>query len=942
MRFGVLGPLAAWTTDGEQVRIPDRKVRALLADLLVHEGRPVPASRLIDDLWGEELPVNPMSTLQTRVSQLRRALEEAEKGSRQLVVTQAPGYLLACGSDDLDVGRFRALVSEARRSSVARTRAALLADALTLWRGAAYADVSEASFARAAIIRLDEERLTVLEEHAEALLELGEHDTLAAPLGALVLQHPLRQRLRAAYMLALYRAGRHDEALATYHDLRIRLDGELGLDPGAELDRLYLAILNQDPALTPPAAAGAPPSNLPAALPELIGRATAVGQIGEHLRRNRLVTLTGPGGVGKTSVALQVARQFAGEYDHGAWLVDLTGVPHTRDAEHGEGKQSEVAAVAAAVADVLESPPGESPPGESPPGQGLADRLRDGRLRDGRLLLVLDNCEHVVESAAVVAGRLLRQAPRLHVLATSREPLGVAGEHLWPVLPLDLPDPGADPRTARQAGAVRLFSARAAAAAPDFQITQDNVGDIVEICRRLDGLPLALELAATRVRGLGVRDLAARLDDSFRLLAARQPGRPDRHQTLRAVIEWSWDLLSEPERAVLRRLAMHGDGCTLLAAEVVCAGDPVADGGIAELLARLVDRSLVVRLEGTAGSRYRLPETIRAYGLQRLDEAGETAVTRDRYVAYFDGLAQRSEPRLYGHAELFRYLGGLHQEPSPAARVAASPSPARTVTSRDGTPIAFRRWGHGPPLILLGGPLHSLETFVPLAQRLAPRFGVVAYDRRGRGGSGDTPPFAVAREVEDLAAVVERTGGSAVACAVSSGAVLAAEAVAQGTPLTALVLIEPPFILDHLRPPMPRDFIARLDELVAAGRRGDAVELFLTVAVEMPAEIVTPMRGAPMWPGLEAVAHTIAYDLAIMGDFSLPARWADAVTVPTLVIDGGPSAGWRKHAAQAVADLLPDGRRHTMEGQPHDVDPDVLAPILEGFFLDHADRDHAG
>jgi predicted ATPase/DNA-binding SARP family transcriptional activator len=884
MRFGVLGPVTAWTDDGTAVRIPDRKVRALLADLLLHAGRPVAVAALIDDLWGDELPGNPTATLQTRVSQLRRALDEAEPGARDLVQTRPPGYLVDTPAEAVDAGRFRALVGRARQTASARVRAATLADALTLWRGPAYADVAGDAFARAAIDRLDEERLVVQEAYAEARLELGEHEELVAELAELVAHNPLRQRLRAVQMRALYRAGRQAEALESYAELRRRLGEELGLDPGAELVDLHRAVLNEDPTLAAPTVKAR--SHLPAAVTDLIGRAAAVDDILRLLGRARLVTLTGPGGVGKTSLALAAARRG----DDTAWLVELAAL----DAPADEGQVSKAIEAVA------------------------------GDLDDRSALLVLDNCEHVIEAAAEASARLLRRAPGVRILATSREPLSVAGEHRFPVPPLDLPEDGADAATNP---AVQLFVARATAADPAFRLTSENTGAVVELCRRLDGLPLALELAAGRVSMMDVRDLAVRLDN---VDGQRQRGRPDRQQTLSAVVEWSWGMLAERERAVLRRLAPHPGGCTLAAAEAVCAGDGVPVGEVAELLGRLVDRSLVVRVDGTSGSRYRLLETVRAFCLRKLAEAGEAEVTRRRYEHYFDGLAQRAEPRLYGHSELFAYLGGLYHG-SPLTAAARQAGPTRTVTSKDGTQIALEVYGDGPAIVLVGGALNDRRTFIPLARRLAPRFAAVTYDRRGRGDSGEVLPWAVQREIEDLAAVVAAVGGEAYALGVSSGAVFAAEAVAHGVPIRGLILIEPPFILDDTRPAMPADFAARLRDLVAQDRYGDAMELFLVTAVEMPVEVVAPMRTAPMWKELEALAPTLAYDIIVMGDFTIPPHWASAITVPTLVIDGGESLLWRRNTAQIVAGLLPAGRRLTMDGQPHDVRPDVLGPIVERF-----------
>ncbi|MEV0803147.1 BTAD domain-containing putative transcriptional regulator [Kribbella sp. NPDC050281] len=881
MRFGVLGPVTAWTDDGQAVRIPDRKVRGLLADLLLHAGRPVAVTTLIDDLWGDELPGNPTATLQTRVSQLRRALEDAEPGARDLVQTGPAGYLIAVAPEAVDSGRFRALATRARQTGSARMRAATLADALTLWRGPAYADVAQEAFARATIDRLDEERLAVQEAYAEARFLLGEHEELVAELAELVARHPLRQRLRAVQMKALHRSGRQAEALESYGDLRDRLRDELGLDPSAELVALHQEILTEEPAAT-----AAAKSNLPAGLTELIGRDAAVDDVVGQLESARLVTLTGAGGVGKTSLALAAARRV--DSPDGVWLVELAAL------EPGASARELSTLVEATV-------------------QPGAD-----------VLVVLDNCEHVIEAAAEVATGLLR-SPGLRILATSREPLSIAGEHRRPVPPLDLPTAGAD---AAESAAVQLFVARAEAADPRFRLTADNTDAVIALCQRLDGLPLALELAAIRVGAMDVHDLVDRFDNRY-----RQRGLPDRQQTLSAMVEWSWDLLGEPERAVLRRLAPHPGGCTLAAAEAVCAGDGVPVAEVAELLTRLVDRSLVVRVDGTSGSRYRLLETVRAFCLQRLGDAGELDATRRRYERYFEGLAQHTEPRLYGHSDLFAYLGGLYGEtvPQRSASTAALRPRIETVVSRDGTPIVVEVYGDsGPAIVLVGGALNDRRTFIPLAKRLADGFTVATYDRRGRGDSGDVQPWAVERELEDLAAVVDVVGGSAYALGVSTGAVFAAEASAQGVPIRGLLLIEPPFILDDTRS-VPVDLANRLQELVAQDRYGDATELFLVTAVEMPAEVVAPLRNAPLWKDLEALAPTLVYDVLLMDDFTIPAHWATAITVPALVIDGGQSRDWRRNTARIVADLLPHGRRLTMDGQPHDVDPEVFGPIVAEF-----------
>ncbi|MFE6851897.1 BTAD domain-containing putative transcriptional regulator [Streptomyces sp. NPDC057674] len=755
MRFAVLGETAVRTEDGTLVRVPELKVRALLAALLVDAGRPVAAFRLVDDLWGDEPPGNPLRALQAKVSQLRRAFEVAEPGGRGLVVTQAPGYLLAVPEGALDAQEFTRLAARARETADPRDRAVLLGGALDLWRGPAFAGFAEEPFARAAADRLEEERLTVREALAEARLDAGEHDLLAGELAELVALHPLRERLRAVQLRALYGAGRQSEALAGYEELRTLLADELGLDPSPELTALHAAMLRQDASLSAPAPvlrpgstpapapglalASAPiPAPAPAAVPSaavraaaptaggglargnlltpltgIVGRDAAVAEVRGLLTERRLVTLTGPGGVGKTRLALEAAGQAREEFADGVWLVEFAGA---------RGELAEVVAAALALRD--DGVWGLRPEGER--ALTTAERLAEA-LRGRRTLLVLDNCEHVVDEAASLAELLLRTAPGLVVLTTSQEPLALAGETLWAVEPLD-----AD-------GAVELFTARAAASAPGFAsgAALDPAAQeaVRAVCRRLDGIPLALELAATRVRALGVHGLLERLDDRFRLLDAGLRGAPARQQTLRAVIDWSWELLGEQERTVLRRLAVHAEGCTLEAAEEVCAGgagpggaesagaesrgvrsgaaqargvrsggaepggaqsgsaesrgvqsggvqsagaEPsrapsrdaasgsagdVAAGDVLGLLARLVDRSLVVAVDGPDGPRYRLLESVAAYCLERLEGAGETEAVRDRHLAHYLRLAEDAEPVLRGPGQR-RRLARLDAEAS--------------------------------------------------------------------------------------------------------------------------------------------------------------------------------------------------------------------------------------------------------------------------------------
>ncbi|MFI7006304.1 AfsR/SARP family transcriptional regulator [Streptomyces sp. NPDC050145] len=672
MRYGVLGPLVVRDASGEPVKVPEAKVRALLAALLVREGRVASADRLVDDLWGDEPPGRPANALQAKVSQLRRAL------GRDRVPRQGAGYRLALATadggaepDEVDATRFLTLAAEARAVTDPGERAARLAAALELWRGPAYADFADEEFARTAAHQLDEQRVAVLEEHAEARLESGDDPLLAGELAALVDRHPLRERLRAAQMRALYRAGRQSEALASYTELRGRLAEELGLDPSPALAGLYEAILRQDrsleePGRSPegtlasdtgpaprhdthttqgdrPSSRAAVPSNLPPDLTPLIGRDAALDHVTRLMDDARLVTLTGPGGVGKTRLSIAAARRrtdsACAHRPDSAWIVELAG-------RHGDA--AELAAEVAAVLGIRDDSPTGSPRLGAP--SAPVERLVQA-LRERPVLLVLDNCEHVVDSVAELTAQLLRSAPRLRILATSQEPLAVAGEAVVLVEPLEPAD------------AQALFVARATAAAPGFGPAEgdEDLAAVAEVCARLDGIPLALELAAPRVRTLGVRGLADRLGDRFGLLTSGRRDAPARQRTLRAVIDWSWELLGAPERIVLRRLAVHRDGCTLGAAEAVCAGGGVEEAEVLDLLTRLVDRSLVAVVAGPTGVRYRLLETVAAYAADRLDEMADTAGTRDRHLRYYLALAEEADGRLRG-ADQQRWLAVLDAE----------------------------------------------------------------------------------------------------------------------------------------------------------------------------------------------------------------------------------------------------------------------------------------
>lgn len=630
MRFEVLGPLTVRAAGGQEISVLEPKVRALLAILLVHRGGLVPADRLVDHLWAGRPPRTALNTLQRKVSQLRRAL------GRDRVTYRQCGYRLHLDDADVDAIRFRDLVEQARAAPAPRQRADLLTEALALWRGPAYSEFAAWPFADGEIARLTEERMVAIEDRAAARLELGQHAAVAAELTDLVARHPLRERLRAAHIRALYGAGLTTEAMNSFHDLRRRLADELGVRPGPESTALYEAMLHHDPDLTVPQPISPPlaRTNLPTPATSLVGREEATERMVATLRDDsptRMVTLTGPGGVGKTRLALAAADRLRDRFPDGVWFVELAGLGGACTADD----VSERIVVSLGLCETAAVEPDSS---------DLTGWLRK-TVADKRMLLLLDNCEHVIDPVAAVAELLLSGAAGVRLLLTSREPVEIPGESLMSVRPLISPEHGvADAGVAARYGAVRLFVERVAAAAPDFALDDTNAGAVAAICRRLDGIPLALELVAPVLRTLTPHEVAERLDDRFNLPIGPRRGRTQRHRTLRAMIDWSWELLDDAERAVLRRLSIHADGCTVRDATTVCADEHLRPDRVPGLLFRLVDRSLVVRDR----DRFRLLESVAAYGAERLDEAGESAAVRGRFVRCYLDLAEHADRSLRG------------------------------------------------------------------------------------------------------------------------------------------------------------------------------------------------------------------------------------------------------------------------------------------------------
>ncbi|MEQ1787104.1 MAG: BTAD domain-containing putative transcriptional regulator [Acidimicrobiales bacterium] len=607
MHIGLLGGLEVRTGDGDEIRVSGAKLRALVAMLALDVGQVVPTDRLVDALWGEDPPAAVRNSLQGLVSKLRRVL-----GSADLVAMRGEGYALELPGGAIDVHRFEQIVAEGRALVAAGDRAgavALMAEGDLLWRGEALADFTYEDFAVAAIARLTELRLAVIEERLDLELQLGRHQAAIVPLEELVAAHPLRERARGLLMLALYRAGRQADALRAFQDGRHRLGEELGLDPGHELRHLEAAILAQDRSLDAPATEALNPairpgarSAIPDALTPLVGRDEELRDLTGLLADCRFITLVGPGGVGKTRLALEVARAEAAELTDGGCLVELAPV-------------GDPAGVRAAIASALDIP----------------DPTRLAELiGDSELLLLLDNCEHVITTAAEVAEDLLRRCPGLRLLVTSREGLRVGGETIWPVPPLRADD------------AVRLFVARAQAAGASLELSDESRAAISDVCARLDGLPLAIELAAARTRAFPITDIAARLNDRFRLLTGGSRTALPRQQTLRAVVDWSYELLFDDEQRAFERLSVFPGGCDLATAEAVCADDTLAAEDLVDHIHALVDKSLVVARPVGDGVRFTQLQTLAQYGRERLAERGDTVRIRDAMAEHFARLCAES------------------------------------------------------------------------------------------------------------------------------------------------------------------------------------------------------------------------------------------------------------------------------------------------------------
>ena len=633
MRLRVLGAVALEPIAGaEGAGALAPRLRRLLAALAVHRNAVVSVDSLAEVVWGDQQPSSPEAALHNLVSRLRTAMRTT--GPAATVVTRPPGYLLRVDAADMDAACFELLSGRGRAELAGDpfSAAESLQEALALWRGAAYAEFADEDFARPEAVRLEALRATTVEGLAEALLASGRPADAVPRLERLLADEPLRERARGLLMLAHYRSGEQAEALNDFTVHRERLADELGVDPSPALQRLQQQVLRQDPALDPgpvrrPRPVQRPTGNLPANPPELVGRDADLAHLVEAVRPGSVVTLTGPGGVGKTSLALSSSSALATRFPDGSWFCDLSSLSGTDD-------------LPLAVSSVLDLPTSSG----GDPARHLMEFLSTRRL-----LLVLDNCEHVFDAAAALAYEVHRRARDVAVLCTSRAPLDVPGEEVRPVSPLSAAD------------AERLFVDRTRRRLRAFEL-ESNAASVAEICRRLDGVPLAIELAAARMGAMTPADLVDRLSWRFTVLRGGARAGAERHRTLGALVDWSYELLDDAHQQVFEVLSLFVGGFGLDDAErlvlAVRGLDSIGDEAqVADVVLGLVDRSMVAVSATGQRARYVLLETLRAYGRQRLE-------TRPYLHAAHRAHAEQVADRIAGAAG--RLYGPGHVEASAA------------------------------------------------------------------------------------------------------------------------------------------------------------------------------------------------------------------------------------------------------------------------------------
>jgi predicted ATPase/DNA-binding SARP family transcriptional activator len=680
MEFEILGPLRVNSKEGA-LELGTPAQRGFLAVLLTSPNLPVSDDRLIDELWGEDPPASAHHLLQVYVSRLRTLLGEGSDGPR--IVREGTGYALRLRPKELDAERFLAAVARGRELQDHDPEAAdrILARAMRLWRSAPFADLPDAPPAvREQAGYLERQHLEALETWVDVRLRLGRQHELVPELAGLVAHHPYDEALHAQLMLALYRCGRQAEALETARALETRLREELGIDLSSEVRDLYRDILLQAAqlALEPPE----PPSNLPRRLTSFVGRERELREVAELLEGSRLVTLTGPGGIGKTRLAIEVAEQLRARFPGGVWWLDLAPVTDP------DTVLDEVAGVLGITAT---------------PGPQLVEAVARALSRQGALLLV-DNCEHVATAVAGLVAAVLRATAGPRVLATSRTPLRIEGERLWRVPPLSLPAEASSAAELTGSDAVRLFVERGRAVDPSFVLDAGNATAVAEVCRRLDGVSLAIEMAAARLAVLTAQEIVQHLDERFALLELPAVGRLTRHRTLEAAIAASHALLSEEERTVFERLSVFAVPFDLDAAAAVGLGHGDPDGRVLAVVTALVDASLLTPKRDGEQMRYSLLETLREYGATRLRERGGEQQARQAHADYHLDLAAQAGVALgtpdfapwmhrlaQSYAELRQALAWSLAHQPRAVTLRAAPA-LREFWIRRGDPRDARRW----------------------------------------------------------------------------------------------------------------------------------------------------------------------------------------------------------------------------------------------------------
>ena len=601
LEIRLLGPFEV-LAGGRLADVGGSKRQALLAMLALRHGRLVAVDALVDGLWAEELPAAPRNALHHHIARLRAELGEGSiRGSPD-------GYALKDAR--VDAMRFEELLAETRgalRDGDVRAAADAVASALELWRGPALQGLTGTAWFSAEARRLETLHVDALEEQFEVGLALGEHRELVPALRSALADNPFRERLWGQLMLALYRSGRQADALEAFQEARRVLADDLGLEPGPELRRLQEAIIAHDPAIAAVSVDRRRRGNLPSPSTSFVGREDELGKVAALLREHRLLALTGPPGVGKSRLAVETARSLEREFPDGIWLVDFARAVGAGDAVR----------LLANVVDVRGSDP-------------LA-RVTS-RLRDAGALVLLDACEHLLDEAARIVSTLLAECSGVRILATSREALHVANEVRVPVAPLGV-------------AAVDLFLERARAARPGFEPDAEDVALAVKVVRRVDGLPLAIELAAARVNVLGLAELVSILERRAAFLRDSPASDPSR-TALQALVDWSYDLLHGDEKTLLQQLAVHRGGASLTSLAAVAATRGLNIATVAYLVAALVDKSIVSASFMGGAARYDMLDTVREYVLERLDEAGALVAARQAHAAYFATLAEAARTGL--------------------------------------------------------------------------------------------------------------------------------------------------------------------------------------------------------------------------------------------------------------------------------------------------------